>query len=127
MLERRRILAGLGAMAALVVPPFYYPVDQRTVFEFHPELSFYQLKGDRPLRHRKRTVAGVKERMALLGERIKGMDRILELRPASVDLARLLDACAGLWTARRIAARSVSRLPESPEWDEQGVRMELVR
>ena len=42
-------------------------------------------------------------------------------------LARLLDACAGLWTARRLAARSVSRLPESPEWDEQGVRMELVR
>ena len=65
--------------------------------------------------------------MALLAERIKGMDRILELRPSSVDLARLLDASAGLWTARRLAARSVSRLPESPEWDEQGVRMELVR
>jgi predicted RNase H-like nuclease len=100
---------------------------QRTVFEFHPELSFYQLNSDRSLRYRKRTRAGVKERMALLGERIKGMDRILELRPPSVDLARLFDACAGLWTARRIAARSISRLPESPEWDEQGVRMELVR
>jgi 4-hydroxy-tetrahydrodipicolinate synthase len=31
--------AGLGAMAALVVPPFYYPVDQRTVFEFYRRLA----------------------------------------------------------------------------------------
>jgi predicted RNase H-like nuclease len=30
-------------------------------------------------------------------------------------------------TARRIAARAVERLPEDPEWDEAGVRMELLR
>lgn len=35
--------------------------------------------------------------------------------------------CVGLWTARRIAARAVSRLPENPEWNEDGLRMELVR
>jgi predicted RNase H-like nuclease len=30
-------------------------------------------------------------------------------------------------TARRIAARAVDRIPEDPEWDEQGIRMELLR
>jgi len=124
---------GLSAVARSLLPKIaelnrdVASYHQRTVYEFHPELSFYQLNDDRPLQHRKRTADGVTERMALLAERIKGMDRILELRPSSVDLARLLDASAGLWTARRLAARSVSRLPESPEWDEQGVRMELVR
>jgi predicted RNase H-like nuclease len=124
---------GLSAVARALLPRIaelnrdVASYHQRSVHEFHPELSFYQLNDDRPLRFRKRTADGVEERMALLGERVKGMDRILEHRPPGVDLARLLDACAGLWTARRIAARSVSRLPESPEWDEQGVRMELVR
>ncbi|HMC53119.1 MAG TPA: DUF429 domain-containing protein [Acidimicrobiales bacterium] len=124
---------GLSAVARALLPKIaelnrdVASYHQRTVYEFHPELSFYQLNEDRPLRHRKRTVAGIEERTALLSERVKGMERILERRPPAVDLARLLDACAGLWTARRIAARSVSRLPESPEWDEQGVRMELVR
>jgi len=124
---------GLSAVARAMLPKIaelnrdVASYHQRTVFEFHPELSFYQLNDDRPLQYRKRTAAGVEERMALVGERIKGLDRILELQPASVDRARLLDACAGLWTARRMAARSVSRLPESPEWDEQGVRMELAR
>jgi predicted RNase H-like nuclease len=39
----------------------------------------------------------------------------------------VLDACVDLWTARRIAARAVSRLPEVPEWNDDGLRMELVR
>ncbi|MCW2929021.1 MAG: hypothetical protein JWM86_2989, partial [Thermoleophilia bacterium] len=39
----------------------------------------------------------------------------------------LLDAMADMVTARRIAARAVIRIPEDPEWDEQGVRMELLR
>ncbi|MCA1846927.1 MAG: hypothetical protein LC792_27775, partial [Actinobacteria bacterium] len=47
--------------------------------------------------------------------------------PAGVSLPTLLDACVDLWTARRIAARAVARLPEVPEWNEDGLRMELVR
>jgi len=42
-------------------------------------------------------------------------------------LATVLDACVDLWTARRIAARAVARLPEVPEWNEDGLRMEFVR
>jgi predicted RNase H-like nuclease len=39
----------------------------------------------------------------------------------------LLDAAACLWTARRVAARAATRIPMDPEWDSQGLRMEIVR
>jgi predicted RNase H-like nuclease len=38
----------------------------------------------------------------------------------------LLDAAACLWTGRRVAARA-TRMPVDPEWDSQGLRMEIVR
>jgi predicted RNase H-like nuclease len=56
-----------------------------------------------------------------------GLERVLDNVPAGVRLPTVLDTCVNLWTARRIAARAVSRLPEVPEWNEDGMRMELVR
>jgi predicted RNase H-like nuclease len=100
---------------------------QRSVFEVHPELGFYQLNNDTPLRYGKRTEEGIEERLTLLSERMPGLDRVLEYRPEGITVPRLLDACINLWTSRRIAARAVSRLPEVPEWNEDGLRMELVR
>ncbi len=35
---------------------------QRSVFEVHPELGFFQLNDDRPLRYGKRTHMGIEER-----------------------------------------------------------------
>jgi predicted RNase H-like nuclease len=100
---------------------------QRTVYEVHPELGFYQLNGDRPMRYPKATVAGIEERMALLQDKLNGLDRVLDNRPPGVALPRLLDACIDLWTARRIAAHAVTRLPEAPEWNVDGMKMEMVR
>lgn len=100
---------------------------QRVVFEVHPELGFYQLNDDQPLKFAKRTEEGIEERLALLQARMPGLDRVLDNRPEEISLPRLLDACVDLWTARRIAARAVSRLPDVPEWNEDGLRMELVR
>ncbi len=100
---------------------------QRTVYEVHPELGFYELNGDRPLQYGKRTTLGREERLALLSDRIPGVERVIEHRPATVALPTLLDACVNLWTARRISARAVTRLPEVPEWNQDGLRMELVR
>ena len=100
---------------------------QRVVFEVHPELGFYQLNGDAPLQFGKRTQVGIKERLTLLEAKVPGLDRVLENRPADVTLPRLLDACINLWTARRIAARAITRMPEVPEWDSEGLRMEIVR
>jgi predicted RNase H-like nuclease len=100
---------------------------QRSIFEVHPELGFYQLNDDVPLRYGKRTALGIEERVALLQAKMPGLDRVLDHRPDSIPLPRLLDACVDLWTARRIAARAIARLPEIPEWNEDGLRMELVR
>jgi predicted RNase H-like nuclease len=101
---------------------------QRRVYEVHPELSFHQLNGDRPLRHGKRTQEGQEERWSLLVARLQNLESRLEAGPPkSATLANLLDAYAALSTARRISARAISRLPEEPEWNSEGMRMEIVR
>ena len=50
------------------------PYWQRTVYEVHPELSFYQLNDDTPLRYGKHLHRGVAERRALLERRVPGLD-----------------------------------------------------
>jgi predicted RNase H-like nuclease len=99
---------------------------QRVVFEVHPELAFYQLNGEEPLKTGRSTKAGFHERYALLEHKLNGIDRVFANPPEGVVPARLLDACANLWTARRIAAKAVSRVPEMPEWNDDGLRMEYV-
>ena len=103
------------------------PYRQRQVFEVHPELSFYQLNDDQPMQHAKETPEGVLERRQLVEARIPGVDAVLEAVLPRVELRHLLDATADMVTARRIAARAVDRLPEDPEWDDAGVRMEILR
>jgi predicted RNase H-like nuclease len=103
------------------------PYRQRSVYEVHPELSFYQLNGDVPLRWSKKTEAGWDERRELLTKRIPGVERILSAELARVPYSRLLDAAAFLWTARRIFAKAGTRVPADPQWDDEGLRMEIVR
>ncbi len=103
------------------------PYRQRTVFEVHPELSFFQINGDVPLRWSKKFQAGMEERATLLKKRVPGSERILEAEFDNVPLSHLLDVAAILWTARRIFAHAGTRIPRDPEWDEQGLRMEVVR
>ena len=45
--------------------------------------------------------------------------------PSGVAIDDLLDAMAILWTADRYATGAAERLPESPEVDERGLRMEI--
>ena len=103
------------------------PYWQRTVFEVHPELSFYQLNEDVPMTYSKHSEEGQKERREVLERRLKGVERILDAELPGVKPYQLLDAAACLWTSRRIASRAVSRLPEFPEWDTEGLRMEILR
>lgn len=100
---------------------------QRTIFEVHPELSFLQINENQPLRYPKHTTAGLDERRSILLQRLHGTERLLEEVPAGAHLTHVLDAFADLWVARRIIAHGVSRLPEDPEWDAEGLRMEIVR
>jgi predicted RNase H-like nuclease len=103
------------------------PYVQRTVFEVHPELGFHQMNEDRSLEHRKHSDAGRTERRDLLLRRLPGLERILDEPLSGARIEHVYDACADLWTARRIAARALQRLPEDPEWDDTGLRMEIVR
>ena len=124
---------GLNAVSRTLLPRYrevaaeMAPYRQRNVYEVHPELSFYQLNGDVPLRWSKRTEAGRDERRALLVAKMPGIERVLSAELPKVSPAHLLDVAASLWTARRIFAHAGLRVPQDPQWDEAGLRMEIVR
>ncbi len=103
------------------------PYRQRTVYEAHPELSFYVINGDKPLVRSKKSDEGIAERRVLLEKRIPGVKRILDAQLRGVPTSHLYDVAALLWTARRIAAKAANRIPEDPEWDSEGLRKEIVR
>ena len=103
------------------------PYWQRTVYEVNPELSYFQLNDDVPLKFGKRTLMGQDERREILTRRLGGIEKVIDAHLPRVRKSQLLDAAADLWTARRIMAKAVARLPEIPEWDSLGLRMEIVR
>jgi predicted RNase H-like nuclease len=131
--EAARLSGGMGAVTWTLLSRYreieaeMAPYRQRTVFEVQPELSFFQLNGDQPMQFSKRTHLGMEERTGLLKGRIQGMDRIVDAELPKVRPWQLIDAAACLWTTRRIASRAMTRIPEEPEWDVTGLRMELVR
>jgi predicted RNase H-like nuclease len=112
---------------ALEVARELAPYRQRSIFEVHPEVSFFQLNEDRPLQYRKRSIHGQNERRALLETKISRVERILDARIPGVRRTHLLDATACMWTARRVLGRAMTRIPIDPEWDSEGLRMEIVR
>jgi predicted RNase H-like nuclease len=103
------------------------PFRQRSVHEVHSDLCFYQLNGEQPMRYSKQSEAGRSERRALLEEKVPGVHRILDAEIPGVSLPHLLDAAVFVWTARRIHGRAGIRIPADPEWDGQGLRMEILR
>jgi predicted RNase H-like nuclease len=123
----------LDAISRTLLPRFQEvaaemaPYRQRTVFEVHSDLSFYQLNGDAPLRWSKHSEKGRQERRALLEEKVPGALRIIDADVPGATISHLLDAAAFMWTARRIFAHAAIRIPADPEWDEQGLRMEIFR
>ena len=129
----RRRTRGVDAVTAGLLPRYVEvaqemaPYRQRVVYEVHSELSWYQLNKERPVRHRKGSPAGRRERRKLLKSRLPGAERLLEAEIPSVRTEQLLDAAACLWTARRIWARAATRIPTEPVWDSQGLRMEIMR
>lgn len=105
------------------------PYLQRKVYECRPELSFLQLNEDEAMKHTKDSVKGQAERQELLRRRMPGSERVLDFEglPEAVRLTHRTDACGALWTARRVVAKAITRLPEDPEWDDNGLRMQIVR
>lgn len=124
---------GLSAVAAKLLPRYrevaaeMAPYLQRSIYEVNSELSFFQLNDDQPLRWSKRSAQGQQERRELLARRIPGGERIFDAKIDRIPYSHFLDVAAFMWTARRIFARAGVRVPQDPQWDESGLRMEIVR
>jgi predicted RNase H-like nuclease len=103
------------------------PFRQRTIYEVNSDLSFFQLNEDVPMRWSKYSERGVEERRSVVESRLPGALKIIDGEVPGASPSHLLDVAAILWTARRIFAKAAIRIPSDPEWDEQGLRMELVR
>jgi len=106
----------------------FQPFHQRNWFAAHPDLSFYVLNGDKPITSSPFQTDGVYERLNLIKSKLPGVeDAVTATPPAGAGQFHLLQAAGLLWTARRAAGRAVNRLPADPNWDNAGLRMELVR
>jgi len=91
------------------------PELQGRVREIHPEVSFWVLNGKQPKRHR------------LLQEVVADMEGVFAQVPAhgySKDDA--LDALTAAWTAGQAVIGKTTTLPEKPEIDGKGLRMEIL-
>ena len=104
------------------------PFRQRTIYEVNAELSFFQLNEDVPMQWGEALRKGNPGAPGPAREEAAwGSCRIIDAEVVGATPSHLLDAAAILWTARRIFAKAGVRIPIDPEWDEQGLRMEIVR
>ena len=103
--------------------------DQSTVFEVHPEVSFWAWSGGLGMQHQKKTPLGHAERRLLiskwLGENFWPDARtgFLKKHVANDDI---LDAAAALWTANRIHQSNAKYLDGSQPRDAAGVHMRIA-
>ena len=135
--EQSRVLAGKGlSIQSFGIFPKVAEVNrqmtpllQNWIVEVHPEVSFWALAGGKSMEHSKGNTVGYEERAALLGSvlgiRIPYRKEAASMtRPCSPD--DVLDAIVAAWTASRVVAGIAKRLPDDPEFDEKGLRMEIV-
>ena len=103
------------------------PFRQRTVYEAHPELSFYVINQDKPLTRSKKSESGIIERRILLEKRSRAC--------AGSSTPTCLASSPGPWLTARpccgrrggSSPRPATRIPTDPEWDSEGLRKEIVR
>ena len=100
------------------------------VREVHPELCFWMLNNERPMRYSKKKSAGRAERLAVLNEEDSRSEEIYEeacskfLRKV-VGRDDVLDALVAALAARERGDR-LRTIPEVPPRDAKGLPMEMV-
>jgi predicted RNase H-like nuclease len=99
------------------------------VREIHPEVCFWGLAG-RPMTHPKRTAEGAAERLAVLTAHFPDARQVVDSVLSAHGRGTLLqddaiDALVGAVTAR-IGVEDLQTLPDKPELDGRGLRMEMV-
>ncbi len=101
---------------------------QQRVREIHPELSFWSLAGGKSAKYSKKSVAGRNERIALLSLIFSDLEQFVSRarQPKKVAPDDILDALAAAWTAGQAVIGNARTLPENPEFDSTGLRMEIL-
>ncbi len=110
------------------------PDRESSVFEIHPEMSFWMMAGRRPMTFPKRSPAGFHERRDWLRQAMVGpaANTIPETPIQARALARgtgaddVLDAIAAAWTALRFAQGEATTIPDNPQRDRRGLLMRMV-
>lgn len=124
--NRQRTTRGLSQQAWGITPKIKQvddaitPESLRWALEVHPEVCFWALAGERPMAYRKKTKAGVSERLDLLRPVFPEIERHLQNRPANVKRDDLLDAAVAAWTALRTCKGEARRVCEA-ERDARGL------
>ena len=100
---------------------------QCTVYEVHPEVSFAVWNGNRPMKHRKSTLAGRVERESLIDGRWPGLriDLRRQLQRCDYKHDDLNDALVALCTAQRIHEGTAERIPVDALRDRLGLPMQM--
>ena len=106
----------------------FQPFHARSWFSAHPDVSFTAMNGDVPLKTSPYHEDGQLERLELIRQQLPGVDDVItRVPPEGAAAVHIMQAAAMLWTARRGSGRAISRLPQDPFWDTEGLRMEIVR
>ncbi len=102
---------------------------QTRVREVHPELCFWALSRQWPMKHNKKRVAGRQERWKALRRLWPSLPREQRL-PIGIEgkcgIDDYTDALIAAWTAVCVAFGDAKPIPMAPELDAQGLRMEDV-
>lgn len=103
------------------------PALQRRVREIHPEVSFWALNAKKPVQQNKKNVPGQVCRHKLLQEIFTDMDSIPAQTPLhGYMMDDALDALVAAWTAGQTFIGKAGTLPQNPEFDSKGLRMEIL-
>ena len=103
------------------------PALQRRLREIHPEILFWALNDRKPVEQNKKTVPGQAHRHKLLQRIFMDMDDILSKSPTDgFAMDDAFDALATAWMAGQVVIGNVKTLPENPELDSKGLRMEIL-
>ncbi len=103
------------------------PFRQRTIYEVNSGTQLLPDERGRPDAMGEALGRGDGGAEIAPGDEDPGALRIIDAEVPGATLSHLLDAAAILWTGGRIFAKAAIRIPSDPEWDEQGIRMEIVR
>jgi len=98
------------------------------VREIHPEISFWALNNQKPMQYSKKRLIGLKERMKLLVPIFSGIEKIVAdaRKPKEVEPDDILDALVAAWTAGQTVIGKAETLPQNPEFDSKGLRVEIL-